>query len=98
MSEVLAEPVPPTMPSVEPDSMRRLISDSAFSSAVAEYLKDTSSKMTEPSATSVTPFSGEVNDGSWLRTLAIRCADSAAMVVMTKMKASMSICDRIWMP
>ena len=98
MSEVLAEPVPPTMPSVEPDSMRRSISDSAYSSAVAEYLKDTFSKTTEPSATLVAPFSGEVNDGSWLRTSAIRCADSAAIVVMTKMKASISICVRIWMP
>ncbi len=98
MSEVLDEPVPPTMPSVEPDSMRRSMSDSAFSSALAEYLKDTPSKTTEPSGTSVAPLAGEVSDGSWLRTSAIRCADSAAIVVMTKMKASISMCVRIWMP
>ena len=98
MSEVLEEPVPPTMPSVEPDSILRLISDSAFSSALSEYLKDTPSKTTEPSATSVAPLAGEVSDGSWLRTSAIRFADSAAIVAITKMKASMSMCARIWMP
>ena len=98
MSEVLDEPVPPTMPRVEPESMRRSMSDSAFSSALSEYLNDTPSKVTEPSATVVTPLAGDVNDGSWVRTSAIRFADSAAIVVMTKMKASMSICTRIWMP
>ena len=78
--------------------MRRSMSDKAFSSALSEYLKETPVNSTAPSATSIAPPTGEESEGLWLRTSAIRFADSAAMVVITKMKASMSICERIWMP
>ena len=98
MSVVFEAPVPPTTPRVEPEGTTRSMPRSASSSASSEYLKDTPSKRTSPLATSRAPPSGEVSDAEWVSTSAMRFADSAAMVVMTKMKASMSMAVRIWMP
>ena len=90
--------MPPTTPSVDPDSMRRLMSDRAFSSALAEYLKDTSSKTTEPSATSVAPFSGDVSDGLVVENLGDTVRGLCGHRRHDEDEASISICVRIWMP
>ncbi len=94
MSEVLDEPAPPTMPSVErPDSIRRSMLDMFFG-ARRILCSDTPSETTEPSATSAAPLAG---GGAW-SCLRPRSRIRRLSVVMTKMKASISMCVRIWMP
>ena len=80
---VLLEPVPPSTPTVMPERMCRSISDRALFRAVLEYLKETPSKSTEPSFTSMTGFSGLRRLGSSLSTSAMRFMDSRDMVIMT---------------
>ncbi len=82
------------MPSVELDSMRRSMSDSAFSSAPADHLKG----HTFEDNRSVRNLGGAIGRGGATgRVVAtmIRFATSAAIVVMTKMKASISMCQNL---
>ena len=79
----LLEPVPPRMPTVMPASICRFIPARANFCALAEYLKETFSKSTEPSFISVTASSGEDRDGVSSSTSQIRRADSADIVSMT---------------
>lgn len=78
----LEEPVPPIMPIVSPERMCRSMSERAFLSAVAEYLKLTPSKSMLPSFTSVTGFAGFSIVLSSLSTSTIRLPDSPAIAII----------------
>ena len=71
------------MPTVAPEGMCRSMSSRAFFSASLLYLKETSSKSMEPSATSVTGFSGLCRLGSSFSTSVMRFMDSQEMVIIT---------------
>ena len=98
MSEVFEEPVPPKIPTVSPDFICRLISDKANFSASFEYLKLTFSKDTEPSFTSVKPFSGLTRSDLHSSTSVIRFADSTDMVNITIIIAAIISEERICTP
>ena len=82
-SVLLPLPVPPIMPTVEPDGIVRSTSESAYFSAVCEYLKDTFSKRMLPSATVSHGEAGSSMPGFSMSTSYILFADSALMVSMT---------------
>ena len=93
-----AEPVPPMMPMVSPLLMCRSMLSRAWRSAFLEYLKLTSSKSMEPSATWVTGWPGLAMVGVACKTSLMRCALSSAMVTMTKIMESCMRLIRIWKP
>ena len=98
ISVVLLEPVPPRIPTVMPEAICRSMSRSANFFAVAEYLKDTPSKSTEPSRTSVTGFSGLLSAELSDSTSQIRLADSADIVRMTYIMDIIIRDMSIWKP
>ena len=57
-SDVLPLPVPPIMPTVEPDGIFSFMFERASLSTVSEYLKPTASNSISPLSTSFTAFSG----------------------------------------
>ena len=83
-SVLLAEPVPPSMPTVSPALMCRSTPESAYSAASARYLKETPSKSTLPSATSVTAPSGEESAGASSSTSPMRRALARERVSIRK--------------